>query len=426
MIWEDLPLIRKGEKTTYVSASNIPVPGQDVFISTVWDVTQRKEAETARERLRSLELEKKIIEIKEKILSMTSHDLKSPLTIIKRAMLLLKEKKNLSQEVKKNIDISLRQASRGLKFINDFFNFQKLKDGVLKLEYSEFDIFKVINDVKENHIALLNQGDLRFNVSKSEPVLMIADYNKIEQVLSNLIENAIKHTPKGGKIDIKAELEKKVFKISIRDNGEGVPANRISNLFEYYEQARESDGITGTGMGLPIAKYIVELHGGKIWLESTPGKATTFFFTIPVKLRSTGEPKMLIEKEPTNRPKIKLGKKSVLIVDDAPEDRLVTRLLLEKNKFKVYESELWKDALKTIRSKSIDAVILDVSMPEMSGIELLDIIRREKSIEELPVIFYSSKTIDGKICKKHGANFAIKKDDKTDKLLAKLKSLFTS
>jgi PAS domain S-box-containing protein len=432
MIWEEIPISRKGQETFYVSAANIPIPDQGFFISTVWDVTDRVKAEKDKAKLLALELQSKTLEIKEKVLSMTSHDLKSPLTIIRRAMLLLLDRPRLNKEIKKHSEIALRQSVRGLKFINDFFNLRKFRDGIIQLEKSEFKISKILKGIKEDNQMFLERGELLLNFNLEKDYLIFADYSKMEQVFNNLIENAIKHTPKKGVIDIDFKLKGSVLKVLVRDTGEGIPTENIPTLFNYYEQVRSPDELMGTGMGLPIAKYIVELHGGKIWLESILGKGTSFFFTIPnarpCKKSSSiknGEKK---QKKLKNK-KILNGKqeaKTILIVDDAPEDRLVTRLLLEKKGFNVYESDYWKEALKKIRTKKIDALILDVHMPDMTGFELLEIIRREKTKEELPVIFYSSKNLDKKSYKKYGADLYVNKSDLNDKLLSVIKKIFNS
>jgi PAS domain S-box-containing protein len=426
MIWEEIPVSRKGKDTFYISASNIPIPDQGLFISTVWDVTEHVEAKNNKEKLQELQVQSKVMDLKEKILSMTSHDLKSPLTIIRRAVLLMLDKPNLGNELKGHLDIVLRQAVRGLKFINDFFNLRKLKDGVLKLEKSEFEFSKLLEGVEKDNSILLQRAELNLNISFEKDCLVFADYGKMEQVLGNLIDNAIKHTPKGGKIDIAFLLEGKKLKVSVTDTGEGIPQENIPKLFEYYEQVRDADALEGTGMGLPIAKYIVELHGGKIWAESVLGEGTSFFFTIPnARPLVVGEDIKKTRKK-TAKSKDISTQKNILLVDDLAEDRLVTRLFLEENGFTVYEAEAWRAALKKIRSGSIDALILDVQMPEISGLELLDIIRREKSMKDLPAIFYSSKLIDKKTCKKHGASSYVNKADKTVKLLLAVKKLFNS
>jgi PAS domain S-box-containing protein len=368
------------------------------------NITERKRAEEATKEAQDTLV--KAMNIKEEFLSFVSHDLKSPLHIIKRAMDLLVEEPNLDDSAKKHIELSLRQVARGLKFVDNLVNLKRLKSGDVKLELSKFRIHDLIDGIVKDYRFNLDQAGIElkaFGSGLDHEVL--ADQEKMGHVVGNIIDNAIKHTSKGGSISIDVRAEPNMLKVSISDTGEGIPPEKLKSIFEYYEQAKPSDKEVGVGLGLAIARYICEIHGGKIWAESEIGKGATINFIIP-NIDACAEGK------------------NILIVDDIADERTMTRNVLEKNSFRVDEAKGWEEAMTKIRSGKINAVLLDIQMPDMSGIEVLKLIRQERDARSLPVIIYSAKAFDAGLCVGLGANSCVKKGDGTDILLDAIKKVF--
>ena len=378
------------------------------FLAVKEDITYRKKLEAALQESQQDLL--RASKVKDEFLSITSHDLKSPLGIVKTSMSLLMEEDNLSPSIKEYANLAMRQANKGLKLIADLLDLKKLETGDVRLETTRFMFSKlaneVIQDFKQSYdaagVSLLNLSEQDYEIS--------ADYNKIGQVISNLLGNAIKYTSSGGTVNISTSLIQKedsnnsigdYLKISISDTGSGISSNKLDKIFGKYEQASNKDKKTGTGIGLSIAKFICKLHRGDIWVESELGKGSTFSFILPFNTEL---------REMYNESETMLPYK-ILIVDDMEDQRFIARSILKKSNFSCDEASNWKEALDKIRTDKISLVLLDVEMPEINGYELLEIIRREKTPAELPVIMYSSKSMDNDLCLKLGVYSFVKKED---------------
>ncbi len=373
------------------------------IIGSIMDVTQIKLAEQEIDR---------ISKVKDDFLSITSHDLKSPLGIVKTSMNLLLEEPNITASIKEYAELSLRQANRGLKIISDLLDLKKLESGNVKLEISRFNVTRLIDEVSNDFKVTLDHKGIKLKVSSDDSYEVNADYSKLAQVVSNLLSNAIKYTQKGGTISIHSKRSDDKLEVSVSDTGEGIPSDKLKDIFEKYGQARISDKKTGTGMGLTIARYICALHGGNIWVESQYGKGSTFSFTIPNVSIATNR---------NNH--ISHSSRTILIVDDTHDERIVVKNILEKNGYKTLEAINWKEALDKIRHQIIDLVLLDIEMPDMNGWDLLGIIRREKKKKELPVIIYSSKITEAEYDKKAGANDYVQKHENQSVLISKIEKL---
>ncbi len=317
----------------------------------------------------------------------------------------------MSDNAKKYVDLSLRQVDRGLRFVDNLLNIKRLKSGEVKLDISSFNFSELVNQIVNDYRFNLEQGNLKLQVfgcaAKCDRALR-ADKEKLGQVVSNILNNSIKHTPEGGFIKIDAVMDENMLKVSISDTGDGIAAEKQAKIFDYYEQVNPSDKETGMGLGLAISKYICELHGGRIWLESELGKGSTFNFTIP------------------NKQDLCADKKTVLIVDDMADERLFARYALENGGFCVEEAGKGEEAISKIHSRKIDVVLLDIQMPGMSGIELLKLIRNEKDASSLPVIMYSAQLFDTELFIKLGANSCLSKSAGLEVLVGEIKKVLFS
>ncbi len=234
--------------------------------------------------------QRQIEKLKSDFVAQVSHELRTPLVAVEHSLGLVQEKTTgpLSNEQEKFLDMARRNLKRLTLLVNDLLDLSQLETGKVRLVREPCSLEKIIQDtlaslkpwadtksiILTHHI----QGDLP---------QVEADANKIIQVLVNLVSNAIKFTPAKGTISVEAErFEDKEIKILVQDTGIGIPAEELQKVFERFYQVRSSQGteVKGTGIGLTITKEIVELHGGKIWVESEVGKGTKFIFTLPVKL----------------------------------------------------------------------------------------------------------------------------------------------
>lgn len=390
------------------------------FLAVKEDITDRKKLEEALQQSQVELL--KASKAKDEFLSITSHDLKSPLGIVKTSMSLLLEEKELNSSIKEYAQLSLRQANRGLKLISDLLDLKKLETGDVKLELVMFNVANLIDEVVQDFRFSYEQAGVSIEVFSDKKYSIKADYSKIGQVVSNLLSNALKYTSNGGLVKIEASLFNKkeseqvmkdYLKISVSDTGSGIPRDKLDKIFVKYEQASISDKKTGTGIGLAIAKFICELHHGEIWVDSQVGQGSTFSFILPY---NEDVQAVYYDDQETLPYKI-------LIVDDMDEQRFIARSILRKSHFSCDEASNWKEALDKIRKENFSLVLLDIEMPEIDGYKLLEIIRREN--KEIPVIMFSSKTPDEKECRRLGVSSIVKKENAVTELVHSVKKILS-
>ena len=225
---------------------------------------------------------------KSEFLANMSHELRTPLNAIIGFSEVLLEKLfgeiNAKQEDYLGDIYSSGKHLLGL--INDILDLSKVEAGRMDLELSEFDLPAAMS----NALTLVRERAQRHNVKLHlgiDPTLteVVADERKLKQILVNLLTNAVKFTPDGGRIDVSARREPDAFAISVRDTGIGIAAEDQEAVFEEFRQVGRdyTNKQEGTGLGLTLTRRFVELHGGRIWVDSEPGKGSTFTFTIPVK-----------------------------------------------------------------------------------------------------------------------------------------------
>lgn len=239
--------------------------------------------------------QRQIEKLKSDFVAQVSHELRTPLVAMEHSLGLVQEKTTgpLSNEQEKFLDMARRNLKRLALLVNDLLDLSQLEAGKARLVREPCSLEKIIQetlvslrpwaDTKSIGLAQNIQGDL----PQAE-----VDANKIIQVLVNLVSNAIKFTPAKGTISVEASVfEDKEIKVTVQDTGIGIPAEELPKVFERFYQVRslQSMDVKGTGIGLTITKGIVELHGGKIWVESEVGKGTRFIFTLPVKAPEGGE-----------------------------------------------------------------------------------------------------------------------------------------
>jgi signal transduction histidine kinase len=234
------------------------------------------------------------VRAREEVLAIVSHDLRNPLNAIMLSSGLLQMSDNISaedMEQLETIDVSARRMNR---LIADLLDVTRLEGGKrLPIEPEPVSVASLFHETMELfraqaaasgidlHVEVVGDGE-----SQGEALSVHADRHRVMQVLSNLIGNSMKFTPSGGLIATRAEKQGELVLFTTRDTGPGIPKEHLGDIFNPYWQAKRAERM-GAGLGLPIAKGIVEAHGGKIWVESEPGKGTTFFFTLPIERGQT-------------------------------------------------------------------------------------------------------------------------------------------
>ncbi|MBU2551433.1 MAG: PAS domain S-box protein [Proteobacteria bacterium] len=385
------------------------------------EVFERKRAEEglhiSNKRLESLNDElKRLDRLKDEFLANTSHELRTPLTgIIGLAESLIDGATGpLPEDTIRNLFMIVTSGKRLANLVNDILDFSKLRHKDLKLKRMPVDVSIVADVVIAISTPLLKGKNLQvLNLIPPNTPLVEADENRVQQILFNLIGNAIKFT-EAGIVSVSAKVRNGDLEVSVEDTGIGIPADRLDRVFVSFEQV---DGSVervygGTGLGLAVSKQLVELHGGAIGVASDVDKGSRFFFTLPVsKERQQGEvlsePRVsglrnveALEPEPVREP-LPLDDAdgesfNVLVVDDEPVNLQVLANLLSLDDYRVTQAINGLEALEAIdrmarRERQFDLILLDVMMPRMSGYEVCKRLREKYPPDQLPVVMVTAK-----------------------------------
>ena len=383
-------------------------------------------------------------ELKDEFLANTSHELRTPINGIIGIVESMVDGATgqLTDEQKYNLAVVSNSGKRLSNMINDILDFTKLKNKEIVLQIKPVDLKTIVDTVLVLSKPLVKGKGLSLvdEIDASVPIVD-ADENRIQQILYNLIGNAIKFTEKG-KIAVSAEAADAWVAVSVSDTGIGIPEDKFDRIFESFEQV---DGSTareygGTGLGLSITKKLVELHGGTIRVESKPGEGSRFTFTIPASKAKEpaagGEPRPLIDMEDfapggeefEAAPEAPEGVCRILVVDDEPVNIQVLKNLLSVRNYSVTRAYNGAEALELVVGKdSFDLILLDVMMPRMSGYEVCRHLRERYSLFELPILMLTAKNQiqDIVLGFQSGANDYVQKPFDKDELIARVRTLLS-
>jgi two-component system sensor histidine kinase ChiS len=409
---------------------------------------------TLREREEALEQAnnnlQRLDQLKDEFLANTSHELRTPLNgIIGIAESLIDGATGeLSQQTNFNLTMIVSSGRRLSSLVNDLLDFSKLRHQNLDLQLKAVDLHAITDLVITLSQPLVGKKNLQLiNSVSADLPLVQADENRLQQILHNLVGNAIKFTP-AGQVEVLAEAvdlegEQKFLKVIVSDTGIGISEDKFERIFESFEQAEgtTSREYGGTGLGLAITKQLVELHGGRISVSSRVHEGSIFSFTLPI---STGIKSEIISKpsmrlEPENKvnqplkPEIELTKSinidnknsniSVLIVDDEPINLQVLVNILSLHHYAITQASHGEEALALIQEGyKPDIILLDVMMPKMTGYQVTQKIRERFPTTEVPIILLTAKTQveDIVIGLNVGANDYLTKPFSKDELLARI------
>ncbi|OZB90857.1 ATP-binding protein [Paenibacillus sp. XY044] len=357
-------------------------------------------------------------ERKDQFLANTSHELRTPLHgIINIAQsVLAREDGAIQKDSRSNMELLITISRRMAHLLNDLLDASRLKDHRIVLRQESLQVEPVIQGVI-GMLAYMTEGKpIQVGLSVSGPLPSVyADEQRLIQILSNLLHNAIKFTDEGS-VNVMAEAKAGSVVIQIADTGRGMGTEALEKIFLPYEQGAE-DGNGGIGLGLSISKQLVELHGGSLNVQSELGKGTTFSFSLPIAKITAKAMVPMPQKEQIDQEKASsmllwqaaVGTESdliqiasdrrfssnglkVLIVEDNPVNLRVLTGIFTEEQYEVGTARSAKEALTQLNSSGWDLLISDVMMPGMSGYELTRIVRERYSGSELPILLLTART----------------------------------
>ncbi|HEX7153148.1 MAG TPA: HAMP domain-containing sensor histidine kinase [Thermoanaerobaculia bacterium] len=283
------PLVSRGETLGLVSAVSPEArPFGDDDVSMFSELTRH--ASLAIDNARLYLESQQVVRAREEVLAIVSHDLRNPLNAVTLGASLMQMSETLSDEDREQLDTIELSARRMSRLIADLLDVTRLDGGKrLPIEPARFEIGSLMHEADEIFRAQFAANEVSLQLRIDDGVTEVwADRHRVLQVLSNLIGNALKFTPAGGVVSVHVRPRSSDVLFTVSDTGPGIPEENLRDVFNPYWQAKRTERM-GAGLGLPIAKGIVEAHGGRIWVESEQGVGTKFYFTLPLQVDVTRE-----------------------------------------------------------------------------------------------------------------------------------------
>jgi PAS domain S-box-containing protein len=377
--------VRKDGSTFWASVTITPVLDAEGtlrgFAKVTQDLTERRQAEEQRlallrEQAARAEAEK-TNQLKDEFLAVLSHELRTPLNAIVGWAHLLRESPRLDQtQVSRGLEAIDRNAAIQTQIVSDVLDISRMTSGKLRLNPRRIDPGQVVNAAMDTVRPAAEAKRIALQAAlPAKPEFVYADADRLQQVVWNLLQNAVKFTPAGGRVEARVARRDSHVEIAISDTGVGIGADFLPYVFESFRQADSS--ITrrhgGLGLGLAIVKQLVELHGGLVEAKSEgEGRGATVTVRLPLMPITTDVSAAHAEQD---RPAPRLAGVSVLVVDDHSDTRDVVAMALEQAGANVLTAGAAAEALTVLRERRPDVLLCDLEMPGESGYELMKKLR---------------------------------------------------
>lgn len=394
IINESVSKIRKGEKIPIIEEKIINLKGDKIDVEVIAVPFQFNGSDAIQVSIRDVNEKKRLVEeliqsklkaeesnrLKSAFLQNLSHEIRTPMNGIIGFTQLIKDSPKDPESIEEFIDIIEKSGDRLINIINDLVDISKIETGTISVNENEFEIGSMLDELYKLFLKQADEKGLKFEIKYESDIYdcrMISDKTKVYQVLSNLMNNAIKFT-ESGSIYLGVKFENEQILFYIKDTGIGIPADKQELIFERFLQADTSinRGYEGAGLGLSISKAFVEKFGGKIWVESEVGKGSTFYFSLPCSLKKQSSP---VTKNTKSEFDILNGrsKLKVLIVEDDSTSSLLISTLLKPISKEVVRIKNGSEAIEICREVSdFDLILMDLKMPKVDGITATKEIRK--------------------------------------------------
>ena len=331
--------------------------------------------------------------MRQDMIAIVSHDLRNPLSTISLAVAQMARCAGAAVPERTVARIS-RAAARMEQLIGGLLDCASIEEGSFSVTREPVSIRSLLDEIAEAHAPLAEAKSLRLEVVGLADGLISGDSGRLLQVFSNLIGNAIKFTRAGGLITLSVTQGHEGWQISVADSGCGIDAEHLPHIFDRYWQGNGTSR-HGIGLGLAIAKGIVEIHGGRLWVESKTGVGSTFLFTLPVWTA----PAEVADAAPQSAPRalavqVATSPRTVLVVDDDNDLRESVAALLVEEGYQVLQASDGEAALTVLASATVHVILLDQHMPGMDGASFLRERQQRAHLARIPVLMVSGSRID--------------------------------
>jgi PAS domain S-box-containing protein len=355
-----------------LAISETMVENQRMFTCIVRDISERK----VNERLKS------------EFVSTVSHELRTPLTSIRGALGLVLGKGNLqlSGKIRKMLEVAHRNSERLTLLINDILDLEKLESGGMDFNYALVDLIALAKNAIEDTDGFARQHQVQLSFTSSlKQAYVYGDAHRLLQVFANLISNATKFSPINSEVEVTVEFNQSSYRVGVRDHGTGIAKDFRDRIFQRFAQADGSDTREkgGTGLGLSICKAIIEHHGGVINYESCVGEGTQFYFDLYIRTA------------PNATSSADIGACVLICEDDQVTAELLAKIVQSAG-VTCDIAETAEAARKMLAANTYRLLLLDLTLPDADGLDLIRECKLEPSTAELPIIVVSASAEEGK------------------------------
>lgn len=361
-------------------------------------------------RFRDITRYKEIDLLKSELISTVSHELRTPMSSIMGFSELLLTRQLSPERSKQYIEIIHEQAERLTKLISDFLDIQRMESGRQAFDRQRLNFVEIINQASELFSNAGEKYRIIFKSNPGDPIFIDGDHDKLLQVMSNLLSNAIKYSPQGGEITVKAFAQDGMLQASVSDHGLGIPEEARIKLFSKFFRVDNDDRreIGGTGLGLAICKEIVQAHKGKIWVESTYGEGSTFYFTVPLAEPASLQSDSAVTIKETLTVS-DCGKNLILIVEDDENLVNLVEAVLEEDGFATHAVKSGEEALKKVYQADFKMIILDIKLAgKLTGWDVVKALKDNDKTAHIPVIISSIYENNGESQAKGISDYLVK------------------
>ena len=321
--------------------------------------------------VREITAEREAERLKSELVATVSHELRTPLASILGFSELLAHRGLEAETSKRYIRTIHGEAKRLTELINDFLDLQRMEEGRFRLTIEAFELDELLREQVEVFSGQSSAHALALELPP-EGLLVAGDRDRVAQVVGNLISNAIKYSPDGGRVEVGAEATDGVVRVSVRDEGLGIPSAQQAKIFTKFFRVDTSDtrAIGGTGLGLALCREIVEAHGGKIGFDSVPGAGSTFWFELPAAARSRRD-----------------GGRSALVIEDDPAGAALLSDYLAEDGFAVEVAATGEEGLERAEREPPTLICLDIRLAgELDGWDVLARLKADTATAAIPVV----------------------------------------
>jgi DNA-binding response OmpR family regulator/signal transduction histidine kinase len=379
--------------------------------------------------LRDVTEQKLLEERKDEFVSMVSHELRTPLTSITGALDLVLNHitGDVNEKQQRFLEMARESTEKLNALVDDLLDLSKFAKGKLKMAFEFTHLDTLVKKAVDKYGPAFGEKQVTPILKVVEGVNVLADPNRLEQVLNNLLTNATKFTPEGGEVTIELKAEKLTpgfVTLSVSNNGDSIAEDDLERIFDRFEQARATSRkrIRGTGLGLSICRNIVEAHGGRIWAEPA-ARGARFVAVLPIEppmavLEPSAEP---IQKHTGPKP----VRGNVLVIEDTPEIAWIMKAMLLTRGYKVSIASSADEGLALARKLKPDVITVDIKLPDVDGLKLAEIFRHDPETRQAQVMIVSGFD-EKEAAMRVGARGFLLKPIQADALLASVDGLLST